>query len=278
MLAGIWLITAPWVAAIPVTPGAEPPPAAEDLWFEVGEEILYDIYWGMMNVGSSHVTTEWVSDESGRTLLRIRFESRSNKVLSSLYPVEDVQESLIDPETFLPVWFMKNSRQGRHRYHEAVRFDHAAGIAHWESFLNGKTKKVPIEPDTRDLISLMYWIRSQPAEAGASFETQVFTDEKIYDLQVNIPRREIVELKRYGRVASLLFEPEASFQGLFVRKGKVQLWVSEDARRLCTKIAARVPVASVRIQLAEVRGPGQDFWVGKAAEGSPESMPVRRAR
>lgn len=256
-----------------ITNNVPPPPG--NLWFEVGEEVLYDIYWGFIKVGHSHVTTEWVDHEDGRRLLRIRFESRSNNVIAKVYPVEDVQEVLIDPETFLPVVYSKNSRQGSKKYNEVTRFDHAAGIAFWESILKGQTKEVPIDGDTRDLISLMYLIRTMEHTPGSEIQTRVFTEEKIYDLFVKILRKENVDLDRYGDVASMLFEPEAAFDGLFVRKGKIRMWVSDDHRRLCTKITARVPVASISIELAEVRGPGQDFWVGKKTPGSIADTPMR---
>jgi len=260
-------------AAPGLTNNVPPPPPT--LWFEVGEEVLYDIYWGFIKVGHSHVTTEWVDHEDGRRLIRIRFESRSNNVIAKVYPVVDTQEVLIDPATFLPVVYSKNSRQGSKAYHEVTRFDHPSGLAFWESLLKGEKKEVPIAADTRDLISLMYLIRTMDHEPGAEIQTRVFTEEKIYDLFVKILRKEKVDLERYGDVASMLFEPEAAFDGLFVRKGKVMMWVSDDHRKLCTKITARVPVASISIELAEVRGPGEDFWVGRKTPGAVTDMPMR---
>lgn len=249
-------------------PPADPPASASNLWFSVGEEIIYNIYWGVVHVGSSHVKTGWVQHEDGRTLLQVRFESRSNKVLAMLYPVEDMQEVLIEPETFLPVEFRKVSRQGRRRYNDIIRFDHATGQAHLESFLTGKKKTIAIEPDTREIISLMYLVRSMNVDVGAEKTMKVLASEKIYDLFIKVPRKEPVKLERYGAVESYLFDPEAAFDGLFVRKGKVYLWVSADERRLCTKISAAVPVASIEIRLAEVKGPGDDFWVQPIASSA----------
>ena len=60
--------------------------------------------------------------------------------------------------------------------------------------------------------------------------------------------------------------PVAAFNGLFERNGKLQVWVSKDARQLCTRIVGEVPVASISITLAEVRGPGHDAWVTKPAK------------
>jgi Protein of unknown function (DUF3108) len=262
---------------VATTPAAQPPAMASNLWFEVGEQLRYNIYWGFLTVGETTVTTEWVNDENGRTLLLIRYKTRTNGVVETLYPVEDIQEALIDPETFLPVYYLKNSRQGKRKSHELTRFDHKNNVAYWQSFIKGKSKEIPINSDTRDLITMMYYIRSLEFSVGTNMEMKVMTDQKIYDLFLAVPRKEIVELDKYGRVSSYLFDPEAAFDGLFVRKGKMYVWVSTDQRKICTKITAKVPVASIRIELAEVTGPGEDFWVGREKKNAPESKPVPRS-
>lgn len=260
------------------SPAPQPPPSATNLWFNVGETITYNIYWGYIYVGSSHVTTEWVVHDDGRTLLRIRFETHSNSFIEKIYPVSDLQEALIDPETFLPIYYRKDSRQGRRVENEIVYFDHAARKAHWESFVKNKKKEIDIDPDSRDLITFMYFLRSRPFDVGKTLTTRVYTDEKIYDLYIKFPEKEGVELDKYGKVTSVMCEPEAAFEGLFVRKGKMLMWVSDDDRRVCTKITAKIPVASIRILLDEVRGPGNDRWVGRSPkiENSPYDRPVRR--
>lgn len=259
----------------PLVP-VEPPPSATNLWFDVGENLIYDIYWGIFHVGVSEVTTTWVKHDDGRTLLQIRFKTRTNRVVEQLYPVEDIQETLIDPETFLPVYNLIISRQGKRTQHEITRFDHQGKKAHWESFKKNKKKEVAIESDTRDIISTMYYIRSKTFAVGDTFEMKVFTDEKLFDLFVKIPKKERVELSKYGKVGSFRFDPEAAFNGLFVRKGKIAIWVSNDTRKLCTQISAEVPVAKIHIKLASVSGPGHDFWVGKAEKGAPEVTPIPR--
>jgi hypothetical protein len=262
---------------VPVwTPGAEAPPGATNLAFLVGEEMHYTIHWGFLHVGDTIATTEWVTDEQGRTRLLIRFRTKTNGLVEKLYPVEDLQEVMIDPDTLLPVYFYKKSRQGSHEDHERTSFDHAAGTARFHNFLRGTVEDIPIDADTRDLISLMYSLRGWDYPVGGTLATRVLTDKKVYDLSVKVVKKEKLDLKRYGRVASLRLDPEAKFDGLFVRKGKMTVWVSDDARRLCTRISAKVPVASVTINLERVLGPGNDFWVGKATGGSPEVTVIHK--
>ena len=250
------------LAAATVCAGAEALAAADrpDLWFPVGEETHYRIYWGVVPVGRSYTTTQWI-EEDGRTLLSIRFRTRTTDILSKLYPVDDFLEAVIEPRTFLPVRFTKRLSEGRYRCDEITTFDHGARTAHWESRTSVSRKDVEIDADTRDIITFMYYMRSRPLEPGLVQHFRVMADEKVYDLTVRAREAETFRVMDYGPVSSVRIEPEAAFQGLFVRKGRLWLWVSADERRLLTKMVARVPVASIALWLTEVRGPGNDRWV-----------------
>ena len=225
----------------------------------VGEKLTYQLYWGLIPVGSAVVWTEW-AELDGQRLLAIRLRTVSNKVIEKIYPVNDTIESLIEPASFLPVRFTKNMSEGSSRHHEVTRFDRTNLVARWESKITGKTNAFTIEPDTRDIPSLMYFLRNQRFEPGKRDHFRVMADEKIYDLWVNVNSKEPVSLPGFDRVGCTKVEPEAAFNGLFVRKGKMWVWISEDSRTLATKIEASIPVANVRAILLKVEGPGQDFW------------------
>jgi hypothetical protein len=262
------LCTAMLLAGAAVAAGEETAPATApstaehpSLWFDVGERLLYDIYWGFIHVATTEVTTQWVEEEGQPLRIRITYRTKSNNVIAKIYPVDDILESVIDAETFLPVSFKKKQSEGGYRSDEFTVFDHDGGTMLWKSLLNGDEKTFPIDPDTRDLITLMYYFRSMNFYVGKQLNFRVMADEKLYDLYVEVTKREDIKLSEYGKVPSFQFAPQAAFQGLFVRKGKVTFWVSDDDRKLCTQIEAEVPVANVRLKLREVSGPGDDFWI-----------------
>jgi hypothetical protein len=226
----------------------------------VGEIITYHLHWGYIPVGSATGRTEW-TDYNGRRVLAIRIRTLSNKFVEKMYPVDDTIESLVDPETFLPLQFTKNLSEGKHRYYEVTTFDHTNLLAHWESRITGKKRVFRLTPGIRDIPSLMYYLRTRTFTPGTREVFSVMADDKIYEMQLNIEKKERVDLPRYGKVASIRTEPEASFEGLFVRRGKIWVWISDDERRLATQIVGSVPVATVRAVLERVEGPGTDFWV-----------------
>ena len=238
-------------------PWDDPPP---ELWFPVGEEIDYDIQWGIFKVGEATSQAEWLNVD-GRRMLSLSMEAESNGIVEKLYPVKEFMQTILDPVTFLPVSFEKDSHEGRHHHHEITTFDHAARKGHWKSLLKDKKKDFDIEADTRDLMGLMYWIRKNPIRVGETREYQVMTDEKMYDLEIKAGKKDRVALKKYGKVKCIKMEPKGKFNGMFIRKGRMWLWLSNDERYVICRVVASVPVASIKIMLRRVRGPGDDSWV-----------------
>jgi hypothetical protein len=240
------------------------------LWFPMGETLDYGINWGIISVGSAHVTTEWIA-EGGRSLIAIRLRTKSNSFLSTIYPVDDFLEAIIDPETFLPVRFTKKLSEGRYRADETTTFDHKNLKAVWTSRRNGKVEEYTIDPDTRDIVTFMYFMRRKQFEPETVNKYRVMADDKVYDLVVKAQDVDMIKLDHFGKLPCLRFEPEAKFGGLFVRKGRMWMWVSQDKRRIATKISAQVPVASITLWLDQVSGPGDDFWVANAKKDSATS-------
>jgi len=260
--------------AAPAATNAAPPALvnAARLPFPVGEEITYEIHWGILPVGRVRVVYER-TEFQGRSLLAIRSTARTSRLLEKFYPVNDRLESLVDPATFLPVRFTKQLSEGRYWTHEITTFDHARRQAHFESLKSGVQQTYPIDADTRDILSMMYYLRSRPFVVGTKPQYRAAADDKLYDFQVDVQKNEKVKTDHYGTVPCVKLEPLASFQGLFIRKGRAWFWVSRDPRQLAVKLAAEVPVASISLSLDRVSGPGTDTWVA-AASGKPAAKPA----
>lgn len=255
---GVWAVFSPVFAENePLGPPWDAPPP--ELWFPVGEEIDYEIYWGIFMVGEATAKAEWI-ERDGRRLLSLSMEAESNGIVEKLYPVRETMQTILEPVSFLPLSFEKDSFEGRHHHHEITTFDHAAKTGHWRSLLSEKQKDFAIEADTRDLMGLMYWIRKEPIRENETRNYWVMTDEKMYELIVEAGKKEQLKLDGYGKVATLKMEPKGKFNGMFVRKGRMFLWISDDARYTICRATASVPVASIKIVLKKVRGPGDDFW------------------
>lgn len=232
-----------------------------ELWFPVGEKLTYQIYWGIFPVAESRVTSEWI-EEDDRTLLAIRITTKSYALLDTIYPVDDFIESVVDPETFLPLRFVRRLSEGRYRLNEITTFNHDEHTAHWKHLIKNEAKDFAIEDDTRDLLSFMFFMRSQKFDPNRTYQHRLMADEKIYDLYINTKDYVKLDISKFGVVRCLYIQPEAKFQGFFVRVGRLQVWNSDDKRCLCVKAVAKAPViGSIKLLLYKVEGPGNDSWV-----------------
>jgi hypothetical protein len=275
LLVGCFLVTG-LCRADPVPGSTNDPPVtgtnaplllrADALPFPIGEELTYRVYWGYIPVAVATARFDWV-EMDGRKMISIRSTARTNKFADKIYRVDDLMESIIDPETLLPVRYTKIAHEGRYWTHEVTTFDHKNRVAHHESKKDGEKNDYPIEADTRDIISMMYFMRAQPFIVGQKPHYRCLTDEKLYDFWVDVLKEEKVELEHYGDAPCVKVEPVAAFNGLFIRKGRVWFWVTRDKRQFMTKMIAEVPVAKIWVVLDKVAGPGSDFWVKPPEDG-----------
>jgi len=239
---------------------------AADLPFPLNERLDYHISWNGIRVAWS-VSTTAMAEENGTNYVAVRVETQTYPVFDVFYRVSDLHECLLDPETLRPVRFTKIMREGSSRYHDVTTFDYANGMARFENVEAGTVTNVPISADTRDYLSFMYFMRGQELTPGTVTNYQVLADNKVYDLLVHAEKVEDIGLPKYPDVPSLRIEPEAAFNGLFVRSGKATLWVSRDLRRIMTCLKARVPFGQVTVRLYDVSGGGDDFWIWKKKGG-----------
>lgn len=243
---------------------------AKELPFPIGEELVYTIAWMGIPIAWSKAVTEMDTYE-GREVLAMRINVNTFSFFDHICKVEDFYEGLIDPETFLPIRFEQKISERKYRRHDVTTFDYQTLIAHYTRLPNGKTKEYKIDPEGRDILSFMYFMRSVALQENTQTRYKVMSDEKIYDLFIKAFEIEPIKVDRYGKVPCLRIKPEAMFDGLFVRKGKATVWISRDPRHLLTYAKVSTPFGRVSLTLDEVRGPGTDFWITDRKETNDET-------
>ena len=234
------------------------------LWFSVGEQLRYRISWGVIPVGEIQTTSSWVVVQ-GQHVLAITCRARSNNVLRWLYPVEDKVVTTIDPIGFLPVTFQVDMKEGKHIRHEITTFDYVAGIAVWKATNKPKTKTCVIDPEVRDLLSLMYYLRKDGFGSRSNLTLRALVNGKVCKLPVTINGHETVKVPGHGNVDCLRLTPTIDFEVSFHKPNSIAVWISADTRGICTRASIDVPVGSITAELIELSGPGTVHWPTPAA-------------
>ncbi|OVE74748.1 hypothetical protein BVX97_06495 [bacterium E08(2017)] len=234
--------------------------SASELWFPVGEQLVHKIYWGFIPVGSS-VTTSRIIENEGKKLIMLRVRTKTNNLFDKIRKVDDVVESFIEPVTFLPVSFRRRMIRNNSMCDEYSTFDYEKQECHWENHCTGEKKTFPIKRDTRDILTFLYFFRRFELTEESESEYQVMADNAVHAVKVRTGKGKGIKLPLYGEVQSVKIDPAFDFDGLLIDKGKFRLWVSDDDRKLLTKIIIKQRLADIRIVLQTVAGPGEDAWV-----------------
>jgi hypothetical protein len=223
------------------------PPPLRDLGqtaLRVPEKLVFDVIWGGWSFSWVHAgkaTLELLPTDSP-TQWKIRSLAWCNKFFQSFYPVQDTVSSIIDSRGIYPLRFEKRLHEGSYHARVSALYDQKAHT------LTTQDTTLSIEPFTHDVLSAFYYIRTRPLKVGDSFDLAAVSGKKKYNLKVICHGRETVKVPA-GEFKTLIVEPVLKGDGLFKAKGKLTIWVTDDAQHMPVKMQSKIPVGSIKAEL-----------------------------
>jgi len=236
--------------------------------------LTYEVTWRVFRAGVVTVSLKKVN-EGKEDAYEVVTTGESRGFVSLLFKVQNEFHSLFDPEKLCSHRIFKKIREGRHHKEIRVVFDGTRHVA----ILDEKDLTQPnappkhdeneIPPCVEDVISAFYFARAQPLEVGKRFVMPINDGSKTHEVVVEVQARERIQTPLGSREAIRL-EPKV-FGGLYRRKGRMQIWVSDDEQRLPLRIKAMISVGSITGTLTSIRGANE--------HASPaDSTPARTRR
>lgn len=218
------------------------------------ERLYFQVSWGIFSVGTATLEVEDVVDFDGRPAYHVVDRAVSNDWCDTFYKVRDLNESWIDAATRGSLGYAKRLREGRYYRDEWAFFDRSLG-----KFLartNGRdgnfayqSGKIP--PNVQDILSSLYYVRSQDLQPGKDVELDVNT-RKNWPLVIHVVKKERIKTPA-GRFDTILVEPALREEGLFIQKGrKLQVWLTDDAKKTPVQMKVEVFFGHITAKLAKV--------------------------
>ena len=214
--------------------------------FGVGEHLVFDIGYGFIKAGTATMSipdTQWVA---GRPCYHIVTTARSSKFISVFYNVHDRLDAWIDLEGIFPWKLEKHIREGSYSSDRYAFFDQVN-----QRVISGKDT-LEVSSFVQEVLSSFYYVRTRILEVGDAFDVDTWGDGKIYPLRVLIHRRERVNVPA-GKFDCLVVEPVLRSEGIFKHQGRLQIWMTDDERRLPVQMKSKIPIGSISCRLREMR-------------------------
>ena len=241
-----------------------PAPLRADPGFPVGEEAHYTIHWGLLNCGTTSFSCEEV-EWNGKPMIRVRVRAKSNWLVSTIYPVDDIVDCYIDPESGQSVRIEKNTSEGDKICKDILLLDREKNMAHWTSESDNITTNYPIEAGVCDAVSFLYEFRQHGFDNTDTRNFKLVVDSALHGISINAGRRETKTAGRGGEVICRRYTVQPKRDDLFVRKIPKTIWLSEDDHKIMVRMDLKVPVGKVRVVLDKYVPPKQGYTPQRTA-------------
>ena len=223
---------------------AEPnnnPPSARP--FQVGEQLTYEISWLNITAGTAVMAVSGAGTDGDRPLVKLITTTQSRPAITTFFPVDNRVESIVDPATLLPDHLTFRRREGKKKEDIEYRFHQKEGTV--TVVKGGTTETLEIPPGTQDVISCLYYARSELSlQPGSSLTMNVHHDKKNRKVEVRVEEIEMVS-GPWGKVETARVLVVMPFQGLFLNQGNIRVWFTNDDRRIPVRMKAKVIIGSI---------------------------------
>jgi hypothetical protein len=226
-----------------------------------GERLAYDITWMGVKGGLATMESRGLVRLNGQTAYHLVTTARSSDLVSKLYRINDRSDSYLTTDGSRSLQFEKHLREGNYRHDSWTLFDHDAKLARFryldfgsvpkkitrleEAEKHGKYvhQEFPLVAGALDELCVLYYVRTLPLTVGQTLFAKVFASKKNWELEVKVLGRERLE-SVLGPQETLVVEPLLKFDGIFQRKGRVVVWMTDDDARIPILMKSEIKIGS----------------------------------
>ena len=252
----VFLLLASLLMISPIEAGEPislPPPSrpVSNHAFAPGERLTYDITFLGAKAGIAVMEVLEKTRLKGRDVYHIVSTAQSNDFISLFYPVDDRVESYIDAEGLYSHYIKIKQHQGKKRREKIISFDQVQHRA--VQFKNDKEKVFEVPPQVQDSLSSLYFFRVKDSiDVGRSVFINVHESEKNWLLEIRGLARERVTTP-VGTFDTIKVKAMVQYEGIFLDKGDVFIWFTEDEKRIPVMMQSKVKIGSVTAVLSSRR-------------------------
>ena len=223
--------------------------------YEKGEKASYRASWNGVPVATAEIETTPIIFE-GKKSYRVRIDAKTSKGLDLIWKMRDTITSVFDAKSLAPARFVFSQRENARVIDTEAKFNQQAGKWAVNRWQEGRKPRVYDfdSNNTLDPITAVYLARSIDLNVGEKLFFNVFGGRYQYLLELNVEKKEPVELESGALVQAFKLVPKLTNltkKGYAGRMKEAAIWVSADERRIPVKFWSRMFVGNVYMELVQ---------------------------
>jgi hypothetical protein len=217
--------------------------------FGPGEEALYQIKFGVFDVGEGRLSVAGVDTLRGHPTYRLELDLRASMMFGTMKISYDMK-SWLDTNSIVSRRHVRDIVElgtPRHRFYEIYPEERR-----WHRTDNDE-KGATLHACPLDDVAFFYYLRAQRFSLGDTFEAQRYFKEDGNPVRIEVLRKDRMEVPA-GTFNTIVIRPMIQTDGLFSKDGRAEIHLSDDANRDVVYMKVDIPIAgSMTLHLKQVR-------------------------
>ncbi len=224
--------------------------------FGPGERLQYAISWSkIIDAGVASMEVRQEQEPDGRKSFRIVSTARSTGLAGKLYPVRDTVQSVMDAEELYSLFYDVDQKHGRRKKKRTAIFDQAANRVRLT--MNGVEEIHDTPARVQDPLSSLYYLRTlKDFTPGTPIIVDIHEKGKNWSVEVHVLGKEKIETP-LGSFDTIKIKTYPKFEGVFMHKGEIFVWLTDDERRLPVMMKSTITIGSIVAVLNDMKNGDQ---------------------
>lgn len=211
-------------------------------------KFVYNIYWSGIKAGEA--TLSYENTPEGIT---ITSTAQSAPFISIFYKVDDLSQSILSPDGH-PNKYTVKIQEGHHRkdkvtYFSAKSESNAQKVIYTDKLKNERVE-FDLEKQAFDPLSAAYEISRRKLRISRSEYIDIFDNKKVYNTEVQVLGKERISTSA-GEFDTIVIKPLLKSEGVFLQKGEIYIWLTDDEKRIPVMLKSKVKIGSFTAEIAE---------------------------
>jgi hypothetical protein len=210
------------------------------------EEMEYILRFGFIKGGKATLVAQ-NEKVKGQQTIHYHMRGRTTGIVDKIYEVNDVYESWVDPESFLPVKSVRNVREQKYRFYDEIFYDHIN-----DSLFSKKLGRIKVPDQVNDLISVFFFIRQnhyfESLLNGERIQIPVYHGDELFLMELKYIGIETIETK-IGKKECYVVSPKVPKGKLLKGSDDLKIYITKDNNRLPIYAEFELLLGSLKCEL-----------------------------
>lgn len=220
------------------------------------EKFGYNLKYGFIKGGEAVLSVQDTT-YNDKPALHYYLQGNTVGLAEALYSVNDVYESIVDPETILPYMTIRNVRERKYRYYNETYF-----FNEQDSIFSQKSGGHKVPDNLLDILSIFFYLRQndllESMNKGEEISVPVYHNDEYFNL-ILLYRGTGKIKSKFGEKECYIVSPIIDKGDLLKRNDGLKFYLTKDKDKIPLVLELDLNVGALRAELDKYEKNGIKF-------------------